>query len=148
MPYAPVLGLCIWERDLDYLTKWMTDLVSSPHFPSRPLIWEHCCRQTNAPYYCKSDWYLTTYAGAFGSSLGGLAASKIGTSACFYLDSLTYLLAALCAYRLKARAFSKIDCAMSNISEMLFDVLIFGKGLKAPVATIIMISIIGSSHTR
>lgn len=43
-------------------------------------------------------WSLT---GAIGSSLGGLAASKFGVQACFYIDAGTYLFSAACAFRLK-----------------------------------------------
>lgn len=45
-------------------------------------------------------WSLT---GAVGSSLGGLAASKFGVQACFYIDAATYLFSAACAFRLKVR---------------------------------------------
>lgn len=37
------------------------------------------------------------------SSLGGLATSKIGTSACFWLDAVTYIVAAFCAFLLSVR---------------------------------------------
>lgn len=43
-------------------------------------------------------WSLT---GAVGSSLGGLAASKFGVQACFYIDAATYLFSSACAFRLK-----------------------------------------------
>lgn len=43
------------------------------------------------------SWSLMS---AVGSSLGGLAASKLGSSACYLLDALSYLIAAFCAYLL------------------------------------------------
>ncbi|GAB4816866.1 hypothetical protein N2152v2_003912 [Parachlorella kessleri] len=42
-------------------------------------------------------WSLT---GAVGASIGGVVASKLGNATCFLLDSLTYLVAAWCAYQL------------------------------------------------
>ena len=47
-------------------------------------------------------WSLT---GAVGSSLGGLAASKFGVQACFYIDAATYLFSAACAFRLRVAPF-------------------------------------------
>lgn len=47
------------------------------------------------------DAFAWSFTAAIGASLGGLAASKIGPYACFVLDSVTYLLATLCAHRLK-----------------------------------------------
>ena len=43
-------------------------------------------------------WSVTL---AFGASLGGAAVSKLGTTACFLIDSATYVVAALCAWRLQ-----------------------------------------------
>ena len=43
-------------------------------------------------------WSVTL---AFGASLGGAAVSKLGTTTCFLIDSATYVVAALCAWRLQ-----------------------------------------------
>ena len=43
-------------------------------------------------------WSVTL---AFGASLGGAAVSKLGTTTCFLIDSATYIVAALCAWRLQ-----------------------------------------------
>ena len=48
------------------------------------------------------DSFAWSLVGALGSSLGGLAASKVGVYACFGIDAVTYILAAGCAYKLQA----------------------------------------------
>ncbi len=53
-------------------------------------------------------WSVTL---AFGASLGGAAVSKLGTTTCFLIDSATYVVAALCAWRLQVGGCCTIDCA-------------------------------------
>jgi len=83
-----------------YLLLFVSFSTSAFYEPARRAITPSLVPRKALHLATTLDSFAWSLTGALGSSLGGLAASKIGTAACFWLDAVTYLVAAFCAFLL------------------------------------------------